>query len=59
VEPKGDGAHLVLRMEIQLHGLLGFAAPVLRRRMRPELERDIAAIRARMEGTERPPPKFP
>jgi hypothetical protein len=39
--------------------LLGFAAPVLRRRMRPELERDIATIRAKMEGTERPPLKFP
>jgi hypothetical protein len=55
VIPRGDGAHLVLRMEIQLRGLLGFAAPVLRRQMRPELERDIATIKARLEGTERPP----
>jgi hypothetical protein len=42
-------------MEIQLRGLLGFAAPVLRRQMRPELERDIATLKARLEGTERPP----
>jgi hypothetical protein len=55
VEPRGDGTHLVLRMEIQLRGLLGFAAPVLRRQMRPELERDIATIKARLEGTARPP----
>jgi uncharacterized protein YndB with AHSA1/START domain len=49
VLPTGDGAHLVLRMEIQLHGLLGVAAPLLRRRMRLELERDIATIKARLE----------
>ena len=55
VVPRGHGAHLVLRMEIQLRGLLGFAAPVLRRRMRPELERDIATIKATLERTERPP----
>jgi hypothetical protein len=46
----GDGAHLMLRMEIQLHGLLRLAAPLLRRRMRPELERDIATIKARLEA---------
>lgn len=54
VVPRGDVTHLVLRMEIQLHGLLGFAAPVLRRRMRPELERDIGTIKATLERTERP-----
>jgi len=36
-------------MEIQLHGLLRMAAPLLRRRMRPELERDIATIKAKLE----------
>jgi diacylglycerol O-acyltransferase / wax synthase len=56
VLPRGDGAHLMLRMEIQLRGLLGLAAPLLRRRMRPELERDIATIKARLEGVEPPPP---
>jgi uncharacterized protein YndB with AHSA1/START domain len=50
VLPTGDGAHLILRMEIQLHGLLGVAAPLLRRRMRPELERDIATIKAKLEA---------
>jgi uncharacterized protein YndB with AHSA1/START domain len=49
VLPSGDSAHLMLRMEIQLHGLLGLAAPLLRRRMRPELERDIATIKVRLE----------
>jgi hypothetical protein len=56
VLPRGDGAHLLLRMEIQLPKLLGLAAPLLRRRMRPELERDIAAIKARLEGAGPPPP---
>jgi hypothetical protein len=56
VLPSGDGVHLMLRMEIQLRGLLGLAAPLLRRRMRPELERDIAAIKARLEGVEPPAP---
>jgi hypothetical protein len=59
VLPSGDGAHLLLRMEIQLHGLLGVAAPLLRRPMRPELERDIATIKARLEGVEPPPPGPP
>jgi hypothetical protein len=56
VLPTADGAHLMLRMEIQLRGLLGLAAPLLRRRMRPELERDIATIKARLEGAGPPPP---
>ncbi|WP_354644776.1 SRPBCC family protein [Kitasatospora camelliae] len=44
------GAHLVLRMEIKLRGLLALATPLLCRRMRPELERDIATIKATLEG---------
>jgi hypothetical protein len=36
----------MLRMEIQLHGLLGMAAPLLRLRMRPEL---VATIKAKLE----------
>jgi hypothetical protein len=47
--PRGDGARLLLRLELQPHGLLGLAAPLLRRRMRPELERDTATIKARLE----------
>lgn len=53
VASKGHGAHLVLRMEIRLHGLLGFAAPALRRRMGPELERDITTIKAMLERGQR------
>jgi Polyketide cyclase / dehydrase and lipid transport len=53
VVPDGDGAHLVLRMEIQLPGVLGLATPLVRRRMRPELERGIATIKATLEGSER------
>jgi uncharacterized protein YndB with AHSA1/START domain len=51
VLPSGDGARLVLRMELQLHGPLGLATPLLGRRMRPELERDIATIKAKLEQT--------
>jgi hypothetical protein len=59
VLPRADGAHLLLRMELHLPRLLGLAAPLLRRRMRPELERDIAAIKARLEGVEPPPGPAP
>jgi hypothetical protein len=38
-------------MELQLHGPLGLAIPLLGRRMQPELERDIAAIKAKLEQT--------
>jgi uncharacterized protein YndB with AHSA1/START domain len=53
VLPTGDGAHLVLRMELQLRGPLGLALPLVRRRMRAELARDIATIKAVLEGVER------
>jgi uncharacterized protein YndB with AHSA1/START domain len=53
VLPDADGAHLVLRMEIQLRGLFGLALPLVRRRMQPELERDIATIKAMLEGAAR------
>jgi hypothetical protein len=53
------GAHLVLRMEIELRGLLALATPLLRRRMRPELERDIATVKATLEGAGRPPERPP
>jgi hypothetical protein len=51
VLPSGDGAHLLVRMELQLHRPLGWATPLLGRRMRPELERDLAAIKARLEAS--------
>ena len=50
VTASGGGSHLVLRMEIQLRGPLGWALPRVRRRMQRELERDIAAIKTRLEG---------
>jgi hypothetical protein len=53
VEPSGDRSHLVLRMEIRPRGPLRLARPLVRRRMQRELERDIATIKARMEGRER------
>jgi hypothetical protein len=51
VLPNGDGARLLLRMELRLHGPLGLATPLLRRRMQPELQRDIATIKAKLEQT--------
>jgi uncharacterized protein YndB with AHSA1/START domain len=45
-----DGAHLVLRMEFLAPGLLRLAFPLLRRRLRPELTRDLATIKANLEG---------
>jgi hypothetical protein len=53
VVPKGEGSRLALRMEIRLHGPFRFAMPLVRRRMRRELERDIVAIKANLEGSER------
>jgi hypothetical protein len=54
VTPSNAGAHLTLRMELQLRGPLGPAPPLLRRRMQPELERDIAAIKATLEEPRAP-----
>jgi hypothetical protein len=48
----GGGSHLSLRMEIQLRGPLGLALSLVRRRMQRELERDIATIKATLEGSE-------
>jgi hypothetical protein len=51
VLPSGNGARLLLRMELQLHGPLGLATPLLGRRMQPELKRDLATIKANLEQT--------
>jgi hypothetical protein len=40
-------------MEIEPHGLLGLAAPLLRRRTQPKFERNLANIKARLERAER------
>jgi hypothetical protein len=50
VLPAPGGAHLVMRMEIELRGLLKLAAPLLRRHEQPMFERDLANIKARLEG---------
>src|SRR6266496_3479427 len=39
-------------MEVEPHGLLGLAAPLLRLRIRPMFERDLANIKARLERVE-------
>ena len=44
-----DGAHLVLRMELLPQGLLALAAPLLRRYMQRQQERNVATIKARLE----------
>jgi Polyketide cyclase / dehydrase and lipid transport len=53
VVPKGDGSHMVIGMEIRLHGLLRLALPLVRRRMQRELEWDLATTKARLECAER------
>jgi len=47
---RGDGSHLLLRMQIRLRGPLRWALPLVRRRMRRELARDVATIKERLEG---------
>ncbi len=55
VLPTADGAHLVMRVEMELHGLLSLAAPLLRRREQPMFERDLNNIKARIEGARMAP----
>lgn len=50
VVPRADGSRLLLRMQIRLRGPLRWALPLVRRRMRRELARDLGAIKARLEG---------
>jgi polyketide cyclase/dehydrase/lipid transport protein len=50
VLPAADGSHLIMRMELEPRGLLRLAAPLLRRRMKPMLERDLANIKSVLEG---------
>lgn len=53
VVPTSDGAHLVMRMELEPHGLLRLATPVLRRRLTRMFQRDLEHIKARLEAAER------
>jgi Polyketide cyclase / dehydrase and lipid transport len=43
------GSHLVLRMQLQPHGLMRLISPLLRRRMQPDVEHDIGAIKVLLE----------
>jgi polyketide cyclase/dehydrase/lipid transport protein len=51
VLPSAAGSHLIMRMELEPHGLLRLAAPLLRRRMKPMLDRDLANIKSVLEGS--------
>jgi uncharacterized protein YndB with AHSA1/START domain len=50
--PTEDGTHLVMRMEVQPHGLLRIALPLLSRYMQPQQARNVATIKARLEHSE-------
>jgi hypothetical protein len=50
VLPAAAGSHLIMRMQLEPHGLLRLAAPLLRRRMKPMLDRDLANIKSVLEG---------
>jgi hypothetical protein len=52
VQPAADGSHLIMRMELEPHGLLRLAAPLLRRRMKPMLNRDLANIKSILERSQ-------
>ena len=54
VMPEDDGSHLLLRMQLRPRGLLRLALPRVRRRMQRELARDVATIKARLEGAAQP-----
>ena len=56
VVPTSNGAHLMMRMELEPHGPLKFARPLLRRAMKSMFQRDLENIKARLEREERPPP---
>ena len=51
VLPSAAGSHLIMRMELEPHGLLRLAAPLLRRRMKPMLDRDLANIKSVLESS--------
>jgi hypothetical protein len=59
VTPVPAGARLEFRMEIAPRGLLRAALPLLRRRMTRDLARDIALVKARLEGLAEPRPPGP
>ena len=50
VVPTPDGTHLIMRMELDPHGLLKLATPFLRHRLQSMYTRDVNNIKARLEG---------
>ena len=59
VLPTADGARLVMRVEMELHGLLKLAAPLVRRREQPMFQRDLDNIKARLEAAHAAPETGP
>jgi uncharacterized protein YndB with AHSA1/START domain len=59
VAPTPVGTHLVMRMELEPHGLLKLSTPLLRRRMKAMFQRDLNNIKARLEGQEQRAPDAP
>ena len=59
VLPTSEGAHLVMRMELDPHGPLKLATPLLRRRMKSMFQGDLDNIKAQLEGEERAAPDPP
>jgi len=55
VLPAPDGSHLVMHTEMEPHGVLKLAAPLLRRRMQQVFERDLRNIKAQLERPEETP----
>jgi uncharacterized protein YndB with AHSA1/START domain len=50
--PTSDGSHLLMRMQLEPHGLLKLATPVLRRRLTQMFPKDLDNIKARLEAAE-------
>jgi uncharacterized protein YndB with AHSA1/START domain len=50
VVPTAEGAHLVMRMELEPQGLLRLARPLLRRGMRSMFQTDVENIKFRLEA---------
>jgi hypothetical protein len=59
VLPTADGARLAVRVEMEPHGLLRLAAPLLRRREQAMFERDLHNIKARLEAAHPAPRSRP
>lgn len=54
IVPTSGGAHLVMRMELEPHGLLKLATPLLRRGISAMFQRDLDNIKTELEREEQP-----